>query len=344
MSFNAKIINSLVTLNEIRSFLPIKRSILNNITEVRKRIKNIISGNDKRLLVVIGPCSIHSIDSALDYANKLNQLRLKYKNRLEIIMRTYLEKPRTITGWKGLMNDPNLDNSSDINKGIKLSRSILSKINEIGLPTATEFLDIYINRYIVDLISWGSIGARTVESPLHRSMVSSLSCPIGFKNNTDGNINVAVNSVISSRLKHIITSINKYGKIKIYETQGNFNTHIILRGGKVPNYYKNEIEKACKLLRLYNLPEFLVIDFSHGNSNYDCSRQIKISKYICEQIKKGNTKIVGVMIESHLIRGKQKLSGNTLKYGQSITDSCIGWHESKIILEKIKRAVDYRFI
>lgn len=323
---------------------PISKKIISNIIKSREINKSILNGNDKRLLVIVGPCSIHDTSSTIEYAKKLSKLRSDYKNYLEIIMRTNFEKPRSIDGWKGLILDPNLDSSFNVNKGLKLARKILTKISELKLPTATEFLDILISRYLFDLISFGIIGARTVESQIHRQMTSFLPCPIGFKNNTDGNINTAINAVLSAKNKNVFISQNKNGKLNIYRTKGNKNCSIIMRGGKKPNYYSKNIKITCKKLKKYGLPEKIIIDFSHGNSKKKYKNQINTAKYIAKQIKKGSKSISGIMIESFLLGGKQKIvDRKKLNYGQSITDACLNWRDTENLIKILAESIKYRF-
>lgn len=334
----------IITPKELKNKFPITKKIINHIILSREKNKSILIGKDKRLLVIIGPCSIHDIKSTIEYAKILAKLRLIYKDYLEIIMRTYFEKPRTILGWNGLILDPNLNNSFEINKGLKLAREILITINGLGLPTATEFLNIIISQYIFDLISFGTIGARTTESQIHRQMASSLYCPIGFKNSTNGDFKIAINAILTSKNKNIHLSLDDNGKINFYHTRGNPDCYIIMRGGKKPNYFKKNIISVCKQLKKFNLPEQLIIDFSHGNCQKKYKKQIKIAKNIAKQLKNGSKSIVGVMIESFLLEGRQKLvNKKKLKYGQSITDPCLNWKDTEKILSILAEAVQFRF-
>ncbi|WP_387466948.1 3-deoxy-7-phosphoheptulonate synthase [Photorhabdus sp. RM323S] len=337
-------VDSLVTPQALAIQYPVSEKIANNVTTSRKRIADILSGNDQRLMVIVGPCSIHDIDAALDYAQRLNTLREKYQHRLEIVMRTYFEKPRTVVGWKGLISDPDLDGSCQVNRGITLARKLLIDVNELGLPTATEFLDMVTGQYIADLISWGAIGARTTESQIHREMASALSCPIGFKNGTDGNIRIAIDAIRASSVCHTFLSPDNHGQMTIYQTEGNPYGHIIMRGGKQPNYSARDIAAACDQLREFDLPEHLVIDFSHANCQKIHKRQLDIAKEVGQQIKDGSAAIVGVMAESFLLEGAQTIiQGQPLNYGQSITDPCLNWQDTERLLETLAEAVNYRF-
>ncbi|OCQ53366.1 Phospho-2-dehydro-3-deoxyheptonate aldolase, Phe-sensitive [Photorhabdus australis subsp. thailandensis] len=337
-------VDSLITPQALANQFPISEKIANNVTASRTRIEAILSGNDPRLMVIVGPCSIHDVDAALDYAYQLNTLRRKYQHRLEIIMRTYFEKPRTVLGWKGLIPDPDLDGSCQINQGITLARKLLVAINELGLPTATEFLDIVTSQYIADLISWGAIGARTTESQIHREMASALSCPIGFKNRTDGNTRIAIDAIRAANTSHSFLSPDKHGQMTIYQTEGNPYGHIIMRGGKQPNYSAVDIASTCDQLRKFDLPEHLVVDFSHGNCQKIHKRQLDVAKEVGQQIQEGSTAIVGVMAESFLIEGSQKIiPGQPLNYGQSITDPCLSWQDTEQLIEILAKAVNARF-
>ncbi|KOY63435.1 phospho-2-dehydro-3-deoxyheptonate aldolase [Photorhabdus heterorhabditis] len=337
-------VDSLVTPQALTIQFSVSEKIANNVTTSRKRIEAILSGNDPRLMVIVGPCSIHDIDAALDYAHRLNTLREKYQHRLEIVMRTYFEKPRTVVGWKGLISDPNLDGSCQVNRGITLARKLLVDVNELGLPTATEFLDIVTSQYIADLISWGAIGARTTESQIHREMASALSCPIGFKNGTDGNTRIAIDAIRAANASHTFLSPDKHGQMTIYQTEGNPHGHIIMRGGKQPNYSAGDIASTCDQLREFDLPEHLVVDFSHGNCQKTHKRQLDVAKEVGQQIQNGSTAIVGVMAESFLVEGSQKIiPGQPLNYGQSITDPCLSWKDTEQLIEILAKAVNSRF-
>ncbi|WJD48322.1 3-deoxy-7-phosphoheptulonate synthase AroH [Enterobacter sp. PGRG2] len=337
-------IDSLVTPAELAQRYPVSASVAEHVTASRRRIEKILNGTDRRLLVIIGPCSIHDLDAAMDYARRLQALREKYQHRLEIVMRTYFEKPRTVVGWKGLISDPDLNGSYRVNHGIELARKLLLQVNELGVPTATEFLDMVTGQFIADLISWGAIGARTTESQIHREMASALSCPVGFKNGTDGNTLIAVDAIRASRASHMFLSPDKTGQMTIYQTSGNPYGHIIMRGGKQPNYRAEDLAKACDTLREFSLPEQLVVDFSHGNCQKQHRRQLEVCEDICQQIRAGSTAIAGIMAESFIEEGTQKIvAGQPLVYGQSITDPCLGWDDSERLLEMLASAVDSRF-
>ncbi|HDL6962932.1 TPA: 3-deoxy-7-phosphoheptulonate synthase [Yersinia enterocolitica] len=337
-------IDSLVTPQQLAEKLPISEAVADNVTASRKRIEKILTGEDSRLLVVVGPCSIHDLDAAIDYAKRLNVLRIRYQDRLEIVMRTYFEKPRTVVGWKGLISDPALDGSCQVNLGIEMARRLLLAVNELGLPTATEFLDMVTGQYIADLISWGAIGARTTESQIHREMASALSCPVGFKNGTDGNTRIAIDAIRAAQASHMFLSPDKTGQMTIYQTSGNPHGHIIMRGGKTPNYGASDIAAACDSLREFDLPEHLVVDFSHGNCQKMHRRQLEVAADIGQQIRAGSTAIVGVMAESFLVEGTQKIvAGQPLTYGQSITDPCLNWADTEQLLNLLADAVSSRF-
>ncbi|MDA5544966.1 3-deoxy-7-phosphoheptulonate synthase [Yersinia rochesterensis] len=337
-------IDSLVTPQQLAEKLPISETVADNVTASRKRIEKILTGEDPRLLVIVGPCSIHDLDAAIDYATRLNVLRTRYQDRLEIVMRTYFEKPRTVVGWKGLISDPALDGSCQVNLGIEMARRLLLAVNELGLPTATEFLDMVTGQYIADLISWGAIGARTTESQIHREMASALSCPVGFKNGTDGNTRIAIDAIRAAQASHMFLSPDKTGQMTIYQTRGNPYGHIIMRGGKTPNYGASDLAAACDSLREFDLPEHLVVDFSHGNCQKMHRRQLEVAADIGQQIRAGSTAIVGVMAESFLVEGTQKIvAGQPLTYGQSITDPCLNWADTEQLLSLLADAVSSRF-
>ncbi|MCW5197626.1 3-deoxy-7-phosphoheptulonate synthase [Buchnera aphidicola] len=333
-------LDPLITPAHLSERYPVTSQIMDNVIKTRKNIENIISGKDKRLLVIIGPCSLHDPIAAIDYANKLNDLRKKYSNSLEIIMRTYFEKPRTVIGWKGLISDPDIDNTFKVNKGLRLARKLLLEINKIGLPAATEFLDMVIGQFINDLISWGAIGARTTESQIHREMASALSCPVGFKNGTDGNILIAIDAIRATKVPHIFLAPDKNGHMTINHTTGNSLSHIIMRGGKNPNYHLEDINLAVSYLKEFKLPEKVMIDFSHGNCLKQHKLQLNVCKSVCKQLRNGSKNIFGVMIESFLVEGSQPIKKiNKMKYGQSITDSCLNWEDSVFIIKELSRAV-----
>jgi len=337
-------IGSLLTPAELAEAHPLAPHIADNITAARQRIARILTGADPRLLVVIGPCSLHDPVAALEYAQRLNEMRERFADRLEIVMRAYFEKPRTVVGWKGLISDPDLNGSFDVNRGIAIARKLLLDINALGMPTATEFLDMVIGQFIADLISWGAIGARTTESQIHREMASALSCPVGFKNGTDGNVQIAVDAIRAARASHMFLSPDKRGQMTIYQTSGNPHGHVILRGGRAPNYHAEDVAAAAANLRQYALPEQLVIDFSHANCLKQHLRQRDVAEDVAAQIRAGSSAIAGVMIESFLQEGNQKVvSGEPLRYGQSITDPCLSWAQSVQVLETLAAAVDSRF-
>jgi len=337
-------IDSLVTPAELAQRYHVSAAVAENVTTSRKRIEKILNGEDRRLLVIVGPCSIHDLDAAMDYAHRLKGLRDKHHARLEIVMRTYFEKPRTVVGWKGLISDPDLNGSYRVNHGIQLARKLLLQVNELGVPTATEFLDMVTGQFIADLISWGAIGARTTESQIHREMASALSCPVGFKNGTDGNTRIAVDAIRAARASHMFLSPDKNGQMTIYQTSGNPYGHIIMRGGKQPNYHPQDIAEACDTLREFDLPEQLVVDFSHGNCQKQHRRQLDVCDEICQQIRNGSTAIAGIMAESFLREGTQKVVvGQPITYGQSITDPCLSWEDTELLLDKLASAVNSRF-
>ena len=336
-------LESLITPSELAHAFPLNDTVAQNLLDARHDVEAILAGEDQRLLVIVGPCSIHDPAAAREYAQRLNTLREQYKESLCIVMRTYFEKPRTIVGWKGLINDPRLDGSFDVNEGLKLARQLLVDINEMGMPTATEFLDMVTGQYISDLITWGAIGARTTESQVHREMASALSCPVGFKNGTDGNTRIAVDAIRAARASHMFLSPDKSGHMTIYQTSGNPYGHIIMRGGKKPNYHADDIAAACETLAEFDLPEHLVVDFSHGNCQKQHRRQLEVCEDICQQIRNGSTAIAGIMAESFLREGTQKIvGGQPLTYGQSITDPCLGWEDTERLVEKLASAVDTR--
>jgi len=337
-------IESLVTPAELITRLPLSEPVAQHITDSRKRIEKILSGQDPRLLVIVGPCSIHDPDAAIDYARRLAAVRDQYQDRLEIVMRTYFEKPRTVIGWKGLISDPDLNGSYRINFGLEQARRVLLAVNELGLPTATEFLDMVTGQYIADLISWGAIGARTTESQIHREMASALSCPIGFKNGTDGNIRIAIDAIRAAQASHMFLSPDKQGQMTIYQTSGNPYGHVIMRGGKKPNYHAEDIATACTMLNEHQLAPHLVIDFSHGNSEKKHRQQLTVCDNVCAQIVNGAETIVGIMAESFLEEGSQPMvAGKPLVYGQSITDACLHWDDTLTLLNKLATAVESRF-
>jgi len=325
-------------------FFPIQgTAVESQIAETRASLRQILHGRSDRLLVVIGPCSIHDPIAALEYAKKLSGERKRHADHLEILMRVYFEKPRTTVGWKGLINDPYLNGSFRINEGLRIARDLLVRINQAGVPAGCEFLDVISPQYIGDLVSWGAIGARTTESQVHRELASGLSAPVGFKNGTDGNVRIAVDALLAARQKHHFLSVHKSGQVAIVETRGNDDCHIILRGGKAPNYDAAAVQAACTELARAKLPERLMIDCSHANAAKDYRRQAAVAADVAGQFAGGERRIVGVMVESHLVEGRQDLEpGRALTFGQSITDACLGWDDSVSLLEGLAAAVDKR--
>ena len=329
-------------------FFPIRGTAVEILVAgTRKSIRKIINGKDDRLLVIIGPCSIHDPAAAIEYAKRLLPLREQHKDTLEVVMRVYFEKPRTTVGWKGLINDPYLDESYKIDEGLRMARHLLLEINRLGVPAASEFLDVISPQYIGDLISWGAIGARTTESQIHRELASGISAPIGFKNGTDGNIKIATDAIQSASRPHHFLSVHKNGQVAIVETAGNPDCHVILRGGKAPNYDADSVAAACKDLEAAKLHPSLMVDFSHANSSKQHERQVVVAEDIAAQVSGGSKKVFGVMVESHLCAGAQKFTPGKddpakLAYGQSITDACIGWDDSEKVLEILSKAVKAR--
>ncbi|NMP15413.1 MULTISPECIES: 3-deoxy-7-phosphoheptulonate synthase [unclassified Thalassotalea] len=339
--FRTSLIDHLISPAQLARDIPLSDENAQFIINSRSVIEDIISGKDKRLLVIIGPCSIHDTEAALDYARKLKTLHDKYINEMYIVMRVYFEKPRTTVGWKGLISDPDLDKSFNVEKGLHLARNLLMQINDMGLPTATEFLDMVTGQYISDLISWGAIGARTTESQVHRELASALSCPVGFKNGTDGNVKIAMDAIKASSVPHVLYSPDKTGQMCIYRTAGNPYAHVILRGGKQPNYGEQHIDAACEQLTSAGITASVMVDCSHGNSSKDHNRQINVAEDIATQISNGSDKIFGVMIESFLVAGNQKViegEEDKLVYGQSITDACVNLEQSETILDILQAA------
>ena len=309
----------------------------------REAIHNILEGKDDRLVVIIGPCSIHDTEAALEYGKRLKSLRDELGDRLEIVMRVYFEKPRTTVGWKGLINDPYLNDTYEINDGVRIGRKLLLDLTDMGIPTASEFLDMITPQYLADLISWGAIGARTTESQVHRELASGLSCPVGFKNGTDGNIKIAADAIRSAESSHHFLSVTKYGHSAIVQTNGNPYCHIILRGGKEPNYSAEHVAQVKQKLEEIGMPQKVMIDFSHANSSKQYQRQMVVAQDVCDQIEAGENAIFGVMVESHLVEGRQDLeAGAELTYGQSITDACIGWDDTEKMLRQLANAVEVR--
>jgi 3-deoxy-7-phosphoheptulonate synthase len=323
---------------------PITSAAAETVLSARRDIQKVLAGEDDRLLVIIGPCSIHDPKAAVDYGKKLLALKKHYEKDLLIVMRVYFEKPRTTVGWKGLINDPDLDESFNINKGLRLARSLLRDLNELGMPAATEYLDVISPQYVSDLISWGAIGARTTESQVHRELASGLSCPVGFKNATDGGVQVAIDAINAAGRAHHFLSLTKAGRSAIFSTTGNKDCHVILRGGNDrPNYDPISVQHVADALEKAGLPDRIMIDFSHANSLKQYHRQLQVGEEVGQQIGEGDRRIFGVMVESHLVAGSQKLvKGQDLAYGQSVTDACLGWDDSELLLERLAEKVRQR--
>jgi len=322
---------------------PCSESAADTVHDSRQSLHRILHGMDDRLAVVIGPCSIHDTKAALEYAQRLKKERSRLKDDLEIVMRVYFEKPRTTVGWKGLINDPDLDGSFQINKGLRVARELLVEINTLGLPAGCEFLDMITPQYIADLVAWGAIGARTTESQVHRELASGLSCPVGFKNGTDGSVRIAVDAMKAASQPHHFLSVTKGGHSAIVSTEGNEDCHVILRGGKSPNYDAVSVQVACDDLAKAGLAQRLMIDASHANSEKKPENQSAVCLDVAKQVSAGDTRIIGVMVESHLVGGRQDLvAGQPLTYGQSITDGCIDWDKSVAVLDGLAQAVRER--
>ena len=329
-------------------FFPIQgTSVEGMVGECRTAVRRFVRGADDRLLVVIGPCSIHDPRAALDYAQRLAGQRERFRDTLEVVMRVYFEKPRTTVGWKGLINDPYLDESCRINEGLRIARSLLIDIARLGVPAGSELLDTMSPQYLADLVAWGAIGARTTESQVHRELASGTSAPIGFKNGTDGNVRVAIDAILAARSPHNFLGIHKNGHVAMVRTSGNPDCHLILRGGRVPNYDKANVAAACEELEQSDCMPSLMIDCSHANSAKQPARQVDVAADIASQIAGGSRHVMGVMIESHLVAGRQAFTPGSddparLAYGQSITDGCLGWDDSVAVLESLDRAVSQR--
>lgn len=321
--------------------IPITERASHVVSDTRLAVSNIIHGTDSRLIIVVGPCSIHDTRAALEYGERLKKLADRFEDDLVIVMRTYFEKPRTVVGWKGLINDPDLDESFHINKGLRLARRLLLDLNDLGLATASEFLDTQIPQHIADLTSWVAIGARTAESQVHRELASGLSMPVGFKNSTDGSTQIAVDAVVTARSPHWFPSVTKQGIAAIFQTSGNDACHVILRGGTRtgPNYAAEHVSKVCARLAARGLRESVMVDCSHGNSHKDHRRQAEVASALCEQIASGSKQIFGTMVESHLVEGRQDyVPGQPAVYGQSITDACLSLEQTEPLLEQFARA------
>lgn len=344
--------NDDVRINKIKELLPpiaiLERFLATEcasatVFNARENIHHILKKKDDRLLVVVGPCSIHDPVAALEYGQQLVKFREQYKDQLEIVMRVYFEKPRTTVGWKGLINDPDMDNSFKLNNGLRIARKLLVDLNDLGMPTAGEFLDMITPQYVADLMCWGAIGARTTESQVHRELASGLSSPVGFKNGTDGTIKVAIDAIGAASAPHHFLSVTKFGHSAIVETKGNTDCHIILRGGKEPNYSAEHVSEIKQQLEKANLDLNIMIDFSHANSAKQFKRQMLVGKDVAEQLSQGDKAICGVMIESNLVEGRQDyVQGESLCYGQSITDACLGWSDTESLLEILNESVKIR--
>lgn len=320
---------------------PASNVAIETVKKARECAHQIIHQQDDRLLVVIGPCSIHDPKSALDYAKRIKDMRAKYQDTLEIIMRVYFEKPRTTVGWKGLINDPYLDNSYALNDGLRMARKLLSDINDLEVPAAGEFLDMITPQYLADFMSWGAIGARTTESQVHRELASGLSCAVGFKNATNGGVKIALDAIGSAEAPHYFLSVTKFGHSAIVSTKGNEDCHIILRGGDTgPNYDEESVSAVCHDIQKSGRIPHVMVDFSHANSNKQFKKQLDVCQEVCRQIAQGSTQIFGVMVESHIVEGRQDIvEGQPLTYGQSVTDACIGWDDSELVLQQLSDAV-----
>ena len=338
-----KEIKELVPPSHVLREFPISEQTAQLTYDTRHAVHRILHGADDRLLVIIGPCSIHDVKAAKEYAGKLKEAKDRLGEDVLLVMRVYFEKPRTTVGWKGLINDPRLDGSFSINEGIRIAREVLLDINDMGVPAGCEFLDMITPQYIADLVSWGAIGARTTESQIHRELASGLSCPVGFKNGTDGNIKIAVDAIRAAQAPHHFLSVTKAGHSAIVSTAGNEDCHIILRGGKQPNYDAASVDAAAKGLAEAGLAQRLMIDFSHSNSSKNSQKQMDVGQDVARQIADGEDRIFGVVVESHLKAGRQDLlPGKPLVYGQSITDGCIGWEDSRKLLDTLAEAVRKR--
>jgi len=325
--------------------IPISERASNVVSNTRAVIGDILAGRDPRLVIVVGPCSIHDSSAALEYAGRLAKLAERYAGQLSIVMRSYFEKPRTSVGWKGLINDPDLDESYHINKGLRLARKLLLDVNDMGLPTGSEFLDTQIPQHIADLTSWVAIGARTTESQVHRELASGLSMPVGFKNGTDGAVKTAVDAVLAARSPHWFPSVTKQGVSAIFQTTGNAACHVILRGGTRtgPNHGPDHVRDLCARLHAHSLPEAVMIDCSHGNSDKDYRRQKDVAASVCEQVASGSWQVFGAMLESHLVEGRQDyVPGQPAVYGQSITDACLSLDQTEPLLEQLATAQQAR--
>ena len=330
----------LISPRELIEALPMSRGAIDTVVQTRNEIINILNRTDKRFLLIVGPCSIHDIKAASEYAQRLLELKNKVKDNILVVMRVYFEKPRTVIGWKGLINDPDLDNSFNINKGIKIARRLLIDLAEMGIPAGHEYLDLISPQYISDVICWGAIGARTTESQSHRELASGLSCPVGFKNGTDGGIQIAIDAIKAASKSHNFLSVTKEGKSAIFSTTGNQDCHVILRGGKNTNYQASDVSEVSEILQKNSLMDNIMIDASHANSQKDHSKQRIVVKDIADQISEGNKSICGVMLESNLVEGRQDIADKKdLVYGKSITDACIGWDETEELIDILNTSI-----
>ncbi|KAF3984077.1 MAG: 3-deoxy-7-phosphoheptulonate synthase AroG [Methylococcales symbiont of Hymedesmia sp. n. MRB-2018] len=329
---------------QIYEEIPMTEAAADTILQTRNDIHRVLANKDDRLVIIVGPCSIHDTKAAHEYAKLLKSIKEELKHDLIIVMRVYFEKPRTTVGWKGLINDPDINSSFNINKGLRIARQLLLDLNDMGIAAATEYLDLITPQYLSDLISWGAIGARTTESQVHRELASGLSCPVGFKNATDGGIKIAIDAINSATNPHHFLSVTKAGHSAIFSTRGNEDSHIILRGGKDgPNYDAVNVEKVATGLSQANLASNIMIDFSHANSLKQCQRQLAVAEYVGEQIARGDHRIMGAMVESHLVAGRQDVvDGQALTYGQSITDACLSWDDTVQLLQNLAIAVQQR--
>lgn len=336
-------VRPLITPALLQEWLPAPEAAQALVESSRTALARVLQGEDDRLVMVVGPCSIHDHDQALDYARRLQREAERHAGELLVVMRVYFEKPRTTVGWKGYINDPRLDGSCAINDGLRLARQLLLDVLALGLPVGTEFLDLLSPQFISDLVSWGAIGARTTESPSHRQLASGLSCPVGFKNGTDGGVRVAADAIVAARAPHAFLGLTKMGQAAVFETRGNDDCHVILRGGKLPNYAKADVDAACALLKSRGLRERVMIDCSHANSSKQHRRQIEVARDVAHQIAAGDHRILGVMIESHLEEGRQDIvPGQPLKPGVSVTDACISFAQTVPVLDGLAAAVRAR--
>lgn len=336
-------INELIAPSDLIGEIAVSDTAADTVSGARQTIHRILTGEDDRLLAVVGPCSIHDPGAARDYGTRLVEAARQVADDVFVVMRVYFEKPRTTVGWKGLINDPDLNNTFQINKGLRLARQLLADLGDMGLPAGTEYLDLISPQYVADLVSWGAIGARTTESQTHRELASGLSCPVGFKNATDGDIQVAIDAIKSASQPHHFLSVTKQGHSAIFQTRGNEDCHIILRGGKHPNYDMFSVEDASAMLKKAGLSPRLMVDASHANSRKRPERQVDVIRDLANQVARGNRDIFGLMIESNLVAGRQDVvAGQSLTYGQSITDPCIGWGDAALVLEELAEAVQRR--